>query len=93
MILQSISWNGWITISDFEKSNVWKYFYSNDLYKQPNNTLLFSNRSWSDVFEIKLADLSDSEYFFLQHVSDQLHMSGEDIRELMSVCEDAHTHE
>ena len=48
----------------------------------------FSNRSWSEVFAINLADLSDSECFFLQHVSDQLHMSGDDIREVMSVCED-----
>ena len=53
----------------------------------------FSNRTWSEVFEIKLADLCDSECFFLQHVSDQLHMSGEDIREVMSLCEDAHTPE
>ena len=53
----------------------------------------FSNRSWSEVFAINLADLCDSECFFLQHVSDQLHMSGDDIREVMSVCEDAHTNE
>ena len=53
----------------------------------------FTTRSLSEVFEIKLADPSDSECFFLQHVSDQLHMSGDDSREVMSVCEDAHTHE
>ena len=48
----------------------------------------FSNRTWSEVFEIKLDDLCDYECFFVQHVSDQLHMSGDDIRELMSVCVD-----
>ena len=53
----------------------------------------FTTRSWSEVFAIKLADLCDSERFFLQHVSDQLHISGDDIREVMSVCEDAHTHD
>ena len=76
-----------------KKSFAMTFTVSMILSNKLNADTPFSNRSWSEVFAINLADLCDSECFFLQHVSDQLHMSGDDIREVMSVCEDAHTHE